>query len=305
MEKMMTSRIGTTTKEALENMLARLEAEFEIIDTILSPEEVETFKAYYKAMPYTKLPPQRRLSTYRRFYRGYLSYIVSSLLSWQGERPPVVLDAGSGLGTQSRLFALLGADVHGVDLRQDRVVIAQKRAQYWGEQFGCDLSVKFSCESLFGLPKDGRYDFIWICQAISHIDPAEDFLDLTYELVKPGGQVIVFDPNGMYVPHQFHQLRNRGTCIHRTYTTHTGEVVPYAMERLLTYGGIQRLLRRSGFQIAHKECQFHKFRGKPDDRQFERYLRPFDFLPIVTSFLGYEYIVAGRKPITSGSGGGQ
>ena len=120
---------------------------------------------------------------------------------------------------------------------------------------------------------------------------------MSYKLLKPGGQVIVYDPNGMYVPNQLHQLRNRGTQIHRTYTTHKGETVKYAVERLFTFGGIQRILRRSGFQIAHAECQFHRFRGKTGDAVFEQVVRKLDFLPGFTSLIGYEFVVAGRKPI--------
>lgn len=291
----MKSYLGTTSKEALGTMLSNIETEYDEIDTILDPQEADTYRAYYKDMPYRDLSKSQRVSTYRRFYRGYLRYMVSELLARDGEAP-YILDAGSGLGTQSILFALLGARVHGVDLRQDRVIIAGKRSARWAEKFGAQLDTRFACESLFSLPVKETYDYIWICQAISHIEPAEGFLDLAYKLLKPGGQVVVYDPNGLYIPNQFHQLRNRGVHIHRTLTLHTGEVVPYAVERLFTFGGIQRLLRRSGFKISHAECQFLKFRGKTDENTFEDFVRRLDFMPVVTSLLGYEFIVAGRKP---------
>lgn len=295
----MKSYLGTTPKEVLQNMLAHFEAEYEIIDTILDPDEVKAYKAYYPDMPFKNLSPQRRVSAYRRFYRGYLRYIVTSLLEREGDLP-CVLDAGSGLGTQAILFALLGAKVHGVDFRQERVIISEKRARYWQEKFETEFDTGFTCGSVFRLPEKEVYDFIWVCQAISHIDPAEDFLEFTYRLLKPGGEVVICDPNGMYIPHHFHQLRNRGTCVYRTYKMHTGEVVPEAMERLFTFGGIQRLLRRSGFEISHAECQFHRPRGKPDDGTFERILRHLDFMPVFTSLFGYDFVVAGRKPMTSG-----
>lgn len=291
----MESVLGATYKEALENMLSHMEDDYDEIETVLNPDETAIYRAYYADMPVRNLSPERRRSTYRRYYRGYLRYIVSELLKWQGD-PPNVLDAGSGLGTQSILFGLLGAKVQGVDLRQNRVIIAQKRAARWREKLNAKLDVQFTCESLFEMPQEEKYDFIWICQAISHIDPAEDFIDLSYKLLKPGGQVVVYDPNGMYLPNQLHQLRNRGTQIHRSYTTHKGETVKYAVERLFTFGGIQRLLKKSGFSIAHAECQFHRFRGKTDDAVFERFVRKLDFLPVWTSLIGYEFVVSGKKP---------
>lgn len=296
----MRSILGPTVKEALENMLAHIETEYDEIATFLDPAEVDTYRAYYKDMPIRELPPERRLSAYRRFYRGYLRYLVTQLVEWEGA-PPRILDAGSGLGTQSILFALLGAGVHGVDLRQDRVVIAEKRARYWEEKLNAKLDLSFACESVFSLPEKETYDFIWVCQAISHIDPAEEFLGLTCRLLKPGGRVVIYDPNGMHIPNQLYQLKNRGVRVHRTYETHTGETVAYAVERLFTYGGIQRILRRSGFQIAHRECQFHRFRGKPDDGVFERIFRRLDFLPVFTALFGCAFVVAGRKPITGGT----
>ena len=291
----MKSVLGATSHQALEKMLSHLEDDYDEIDSILEPGEVEMYRAYYKDMPYRSLLASQRQSTYRRFQRGYLRYIVSRLLEWDGP-PPVVLDAGSGLGTQSILFGLLGAKVHGVDLKLERVIMAQKRAARWSEKLNVKLDVGFACESLFAVPREEKYDFIWICQAISHIDPAEDFLDLSYKLLKPGGHVVVYDPNGMYLPNQLHQLRNRGTQIHRSYTTHKGETVKYAVERLFTFGGIQRLLRRRGFSIAHAECQFHGFRGQIDDAVFERFVRRLDFLPVWTSLIGQEFVVSGRKP---------
>lgn len=292
----MKSYLGGTAKEALQNMLSSFESEYDEIETLLDPEEVTTYRLYYKDMPIRHLSSQRRLSAYRRYYRGYLRYMVTELLEWEGE-PPLVLDAGSGLGTQSILFGLLGARVHGADLRHDRVVISEKRLRYWEKKFEAELQVRFTCESVFSLPLEETYDFIWVCQAISHIDPAEDFLNLSYKLLKPGGQIVIYDPNGLFIPNQLRQLKRRGLNIHQTLKTHTGDTVPYAVERLFTYGGIQRLLRRSDFELAHGECQLNKFRGKTDDRVFERFVRVLDFMPVFCSLFGHEFIVAGRKPV--------
>lgn len=292
----MKSRLGATAREVLENMLSAHDEEYGIIGSLLDSEEEETYKAYYADMPLHTLPEEQRLSRYRRFYRGYLGYMASEMLAWEGE-PPIVLDAGSGLGTQSVFFGLMGAKVHGFDLRHDRVTAATKRLPWWEKRFDAKLDVSFECKSLFSLPLEEKYDYIWICQAISHIDPAEDFLKLTYRLLKPGGQVVVTDPNGLFVPNQLVQLRHRGTHIHQTLETHTGETVAYAVERLFTYGGIQRLMRQSGFDIVHGECHFDKFRGKADDKLFDRYIRPLDTMPIVSSVTGRLFVVAGRKPL--------
>ena len=295
----MGSCLGATAKEALENLFSYLETEYEEIDSFLDPGEAEVYRQYYRDMPIRHLSSEQRLRRYRRFCRGYLHYIVAELLKWKGE-PPVVLDAGSGLGTQAMLFGLLGAAVHAVDLRHDRVVIAQKRWQYWEKKLGTKLNIEFECLSVFLMDQKEAYDYIWVCQAISHIDPAEGFLDLSYRLLKPGGQIVLYDPNGLFIPNQIQQLRHRGLKIHQTFQTHAGETVPYAVERLFSYGGIKRLLCRRGFDIAHGECQFSKFRGKTSDETFERFFSLLDTMPVFSNLFGHSYIVAGRRPHSGG-----
>lgn len=304
-EGTMISFAGKTVDEALHAMLDHLEAEYEAIDAYLSPEEAADLRRNYSSFQPVrlhKLPEELRLRRYRRMRRGYLRYMIEQLLAFPGEEKPTVLDAGSGWGTQGILFGLAGASVLGCDLRKDRVDIGNKRLNYWNERLGMQLDVRFACRNLFEMDADNSFDFVWSSQSISHIDPAEDFLELAFRFLKPGGQLVVSDSSVFSLFGQLRHLRARGLRVHQTYKMHTGETVPYAVERMMSYGKVSRLMKRTGFQVVHRSCFFPYFRGRASDSVFDVLLRRLDNVPLLSAAFGRLYVVAGRKPLAETCG---
>ena len=59
-----------------------------------------------------------------------------------------VLDAGSGFGTYSMLYAAVGAEVTGVDLRPDRLSAAERRLDFYHGNTGRELAVRYDRSDL-------------------------------------------------------------------------------------------------------------------------------------------------------------
>jgi SAM-dependent methyltransferase len=166
---------------------------------------------------------------------------------------------------------------------------------FWEAKLGRTPPVEFSNQNLFRLGNKEVADLVWIANAISHIHPADGFLRKTYELLRPGGEVVVVDPNGLFLPKQIALLFERGLT---RYTTkkdpETGEPVPYAVERIYSVPAICRLLRRAGFAISHREC----FTGSTrisNDAVYDNLIAPLNRAPVLSAVLGQRYVVAGIK----------
>ncbi len=115
---------------------------------------------------------------------------------------PVVLDVGSGLGTESLLFGLLGAKVLGVDIHPVRTEVAKKRGIWYRYNIYSDLKLEFAQRDIIQFlteTKDRKGDFfpntLLLKETISHIFPPEDFLSLAYSVLQPNGKIIIMESN--------------------------------------------------------------------------------------------------------------
>ena len=86
-------------------------------------------------------------------------------------------------------------------------------------------------------------------EAISHIDPAEEFLTAVSENVGDRGHVVISDSHILNpaMAWRIFQMRRRGVEAHTHKAISTGKVVSYAQERLFTVGQLSRMLRQAGF----------------------------------------------------------
>lgn len=281
----------------LRRFLALRDEEYSSLSQSLAPEELEIFNSYYPRSFY--LPPAGASGDrFRlRFTRGYLRYIASALIRDRARRP-YVFDAGSGLGTESLLFASLGARVLSVDLKSERRGVAEKRRTFYEQALGISLDIEFRTDSVFNIPREPKFDYIWSNQSISHIDPAESFIEMARDVLLPGGQLVVSDSNGNLLG-RLALLRRRGLKVHKTFRIDdTGVEVPYADERTFSFGQIQKLLRSSGLKVVHAECTGF-LRGRTGEWAFRNLVQRLDRMPVLATNLGRIYVVAGQKPLDS------
>lgn len=119
-----------------------------------------------------------------------------------GKNNPAVLDVGSGLGTESLLFGLLGAKVLSVDIHPIRTEIAKRREIWYRNNIYGDLRMEFVQRDIIQLLNEmikGKGDFIpniiWLNEAISHIFPPEEFINLAYSIMEVNSNIIISESN--------------------------------------------------------------------------------------------------------------
>jgi sarcosine/dimethylglycine N-methyltransferase len=102
-----------------------------------------------------------------------------------------VLDIGSGLGGPARYFAnKFGCSVQGIDLTQSFV----DTAIYLTERTGFSTQVSFDCGSALDLPyEDSRFDVAFTQHVAMNVENREQFYSEAYRVLKPGGQLGLYD----------------------------------------------------------------------------------------------------------------
>ena len=214
-----------------------------------------------------------------------------------------VLDAGCGHAHESILFAALGADVVGVELREDGYKIALQNVAKYQAIFG-PLSIVLLNTNIFAAFDRLRPDVIWVRQAISHIHPAERFVQMAAQRLENDGLLVINDSNGMnplvMIETAIEHWRGRKTF--KWYVTDkykdpiTHEPVPYAVERVMSSAGMKRMLLASGFREVHADFTgyvpvFLAARLPKIALNFEA---SFKKIPLISK-IGIEYTVVGRK----------
>jgi SAM-dependent methyltransferase len=165
-----------------------------------------------------------------------------------------ILDAGSGYGTESLLFSLLGSEVIGVELVSERARIAESRIEYFASLWDAPLRIQFLNANIFRYLESAEpFDIIWIMEAISHIHPPEAFLELVGRKLKKRGKVIISDPNALSPLAWFRSVKIRGSFKHKTHQLfkdpETGIPVDYGQERIFSPFRLREMLSERGFKV--------------------------------------------------------
>lgn len=107
----------------------------------------------------------------------------------------VVLDAGCGYGSESFLFAALGAQVLAVDLEEAKVDIARRRQAFWEQHFGRPLAIEWQVANLDTYAPRTDVDFTWIASVLANVTDQDAFLRRIHTNTRPGGEVMITDMN--------------------------------------------------------------------------------------------------------------
>ena len=129
-----------------------------------------------------------------------LAYLPES--AFKGKR---VLDFGSGSGASTMVLArmLPGAEIVGVELRDDFVELARHRARFYGFE---DVHF-FVSPSGDRLPGDlGEFDFIVFSAVYEHLLPAERpaLLARLWDVLRTGGVLFVSQTPQRWLPVEYH-----------------------------------------------------------------------------------------------------
>jgi len=100
-----------------------------------------------------------------------------------------LLDIGSGLGESSVYFALQGADVTALDISPGMI----ETTLNLGRRYGVDLTGVVSVAEELNVPS-ASYDFVYIANAIHHVQHRTRMYDEIRRVLKPGGRFFSYDP---------------------------------------------------------------------------------------------------------------
>lgn len=227
-----------------------LEYHQNIWEEVDSKEATDSLLRYYKNIYKNKKK--------RWFYAFNWAYRLSNLVK-EIEKDSIMLDAACGLGTESVLVASLGAEVLGIDLNEDKINKAIPRKSFYERKLGQSLSIDLKNQNILDLNESNHFDVVWCMEAISHIYPTDEFFQTAYNVLKPGGKIIISDPNALNPIVQYQFIKacgiNRGTTTR--IDPNTGNEVEEWNERIRSPFKLAKEMEAKGFKV--KEINFHVF----------------------------------------------
>ncbi len=261
----MSTAAPTNSREAFERFIRwTIEKEYTAVQEHLPPGEREEFASYYNKLPNLKTDAliQRYLRGFWRSEAGWTARWIVDRAKQVGRRPKV-MDAGSGFGTYSMLYAAVGGDVVGADLRPDRLDAAQKRLEFHAKATGSPLPVRYDRADLTR-EWDGDYDLVWVYNALSHIDPLESFLAQVRKHLIKGGVLVIGDINGALPEHLERLNALRGDAVHQEYVAPDGQRHQYAVERPFPPTEIRQIFESNGLRMVHHELYWGGLGALPE-----------------------------------------
>ncbi len=215
-----------------------------------------------------------------------------------------VLEVGTGEGGVLKPFADKGAFCVGVDLNEDRIVLANE----FLEEYVTAGKIEFLFENIYDAPFvkrfTGFFDVIMLKDVIEHVPEQEKFIAHLITFLKPGGQIFFGFPP-WYMPFGGHQQVCRTkwaskipyyhilpTFIYKPLLKMAGEH-PFVIRELLeikdtqiTIERFERIVKKCGLKILKKEHYLinpiykYKFGLKPRVQ-----FAPITWIPFFRNFL--------------------
>ena len=121
----------------------------------------------------------------------------------------VVLDAGCGCGTDSILFAALGARVVAVNLSAEELGVAERRICYYEKTWGRRLNIRLVRSDLNRYAPDEEFSLAWLASVLAVIEDQEALLERIFRSTRRRGEIRVVDYNLLHPPFLWGEWRRR------------------------------------------------------------------------------------------------
>lgn len=156
--------------------------------------ELSDSARYQLEWNYGKFLDERNRTFYLYHFEPLIEKAVKVL--FEKSENPLIVELGCGTGTQSLLFALLGARVIGVDITPAAIQLCQRRQALYESQFG-SLEIKFHCANVFEFPLASLapVDGIYSLFAFNMMHPARPLLTQLLSTLRSGGRFMISDGN--------------------------------------------------------------------------------------------------------------
>jgi ubiquinone/menaquinone biosynthesis C-methylase UbiE len=169
---------------------------------------------------------------------------------WAGKR---VLEIGCGIGTDTINFARHGARVMAVDLSEESLALARRRAKVYGFEDRIDFRQANAEELDRALPAGEQYDLVYSFGVIHHTPHPERALERMRACLVPGGtlKVMVYNRRSFKVlaialRYSWGRLWKLDQLVAAHSEAQTGSPVTYVYSR----AGLRALLQRHGFRVT-------------------------------------------------------
>lgn len=156
-------------------------------------EDARRLGAYYREAGLLHRPDKKRF-----FQHHFVTNVAAALpILFGNSSHPRIVDLGCGMGTQSILLALCGAEVIGVDLDEQALAVAERRARLYADASGRRVDARFVCANALELdfaalaPVDAVYSLF----AFNMIQPSAALLDRMVPALAPRAVVVIQDGN--------------------------------------------------------------------------------------------------------------
>lgn len=116
--------------------------------------------------------------------------LVAELLKWgKVDAADTILDAGCGVGGSARLLATqFDAQVLGLTLSP----VQAANGQQYNREAGLEQQVRLEVKDMMSMAgSDQKFDLIWSLESAEHIADKAALLEMFYELLNPGGRLIM------------------------------------------------------------------------------------------------------------------
>lgn len=215
---------------------------------------LSTLAGYYRR---SVVEHPERLRFYRYNWSRRVEPMVNLLRSLPvRERPWRLLDAGCGVGTESIFFSLSrpDLDITGVDIAERRLSAAKARKEAHEVHLGRPISSRFTSHDVFDLLRSQHYDLIWSMESISHIDPAEKFVEDAFQSLEALGSLVISDSHQLNPVVFLRALKHQRRGGHRdTRKVVGGNSISYARERVFSVPHLVSLLKAAGFHQVRSQ----------------------------------------------------
>ena len=156
----------------------------------LTADENRALQAHYPIMMNSRRYPATLAET---IYASRRRHAVAAI---RDTEMPVVLDAGCGFGSESFLFAMLGARVIALDVSAEQIAIAEKRKPYYEACLEKPLAIDFVVADLNRyVPQNTNLSLTWLASVLPIVRDKLGFMRRIRSATRPQGKVLVTDLN--------------------------------------------------------------------------------------------------------------